>query len=114
MSSAARAPAATLNGKQPAVRWTIIGLLSVGMIIAYASRSNLSVALVDPDFIRSFGLSNTDRGVLNSAFFWAYAVLQIPAGWVVDRYGVKWPYALSFLFWCVAAAATSLAGPWSR
>ena len=102
---------------QPAVdresaktRWTIIGLLSVGMIIAYASRSNLSVALVAPDFIKSFSLTNTDRGVLNSAFFWAYAVLQIPAGWVVDRYGVKWPYAISFLFWCLAAAATATAG----
>jgi MFS family permease len=92
------------------VRWAIIGLLSLGMIIAYASRSNLSVALVAPDFIRSFNLSNTDRGLLNSAFFWAYAALQIPAGWVVDRYGVKWPYAWSFVFWCVVAAATSLAG----
>ena len=80
------------------------------MIIAYASRSNLAVALVTPDFIRSFHLSDTDRGLLNSAFFWAYAVLQIPAGWVVDRYGVKWPYAISFLFWCVASAATALAG----
>ena len=85
-------------------RWAVIGLLSLGMIIAYASRSNLSVALVTQDFIRSFHLSDTDRGLLNSAFFWAYAALQIPAGWVVDRYGVKWPYALSFLFWCLASA----------
>jgi MFS family permease len=91
-------------------RWAVIGLLSVGMIIAYASRSNLSVALVTADFIRTFHLSDTDRGLLNSAFFWAYAALQIPAGWVVDRYGVKWPYALSFLFWCLASAGTALAG----
>jgi MFS transporter, ACS family, D-galactonate transporter len=108
MSSTAASP--TVEREGPAVRWVVIGLLSLGMIIAYASRSNLSVALVAPDFIKSFNLTNTDRGVLNSAFFWAYAVLQIPAGWVVDRYGVKWPYAISFLFWCVAAAATSLAG----
>ena len=91
-------------------RWTVIGLLSVGMIIAYASRSNLAVALGTQDFIRSFHLSDTDRGLLNSAFFWAYAVLQIPAGWVVDRYGVKWPYAFSFLFWCLASAGTAMAG----
>jgi MFS family permease len=91
-------------------RWAVIGLLSLGMIIAYASRSNLSVALVTADFIRTFHLSDTDRGVLNSAFFWAYAALQIPAGWVVDRYGVKRPYALSFLFWCLASAGTALAG----
>jgi MFS family permease len=104
--AAAMAPAEEGAGR----RWAVIGLLSVGMIIAYASRSNLSVALVTKDFIRSFQLSDTDRGLLNSAFFWAYAALQIPAGWVVDRYGVKWPYALSFLFWCLASAGTALAG----
>jgi MFS transporter, ACS family, D-galactonate transporter len=89
-------------------RWTIIGLLSLGMIIAYASRSNLSVALVIPDVLTSFHLSDADRGALNSAFFWAYAALQVPAGWVVDRYGVKWTYALGFLFWCLASAGTAL------
>jgi ACS family D-galactonate transporter-like MFS transporter len=89
-------------------RWTIIGLLNAGMIIAYVSRSNLPVALTLPDFIQSFHLSDVDRGTLNSAFFWAYAALQIPAGWVVDRYGAKWPYALSFLFWCLASAGTVL------
>jgi len=90
-------------------RWTIIALLNAGMIIAYVSRSNLPVALALPDFIQSFHLSDVDRGTLNSAFFWAYAVLQIPAGWVVDRYGVKWPYALSLLFWCLASAGTVFA-----
>jgi MFS family permease len=91
------------------VRWAIICLLSLGMVLAYASRSNLSVALALPDFIKSFQLSDTGRGMLNSAFFWAYAALQIPAGWVVDRYGVKRPYAFSFLFWCLASAGTAFA-----
>jgi len=66
-------------------RWTIIALLNAGMIIAYVSRSNLPVALTLPDFIQSFHLSDVDRGTLNSAFFWSYAALQIPAGWVVCR-----------------------------
>jgi MFS family permease len=106
-ASAATAAARPSAGAR---RWTIIGLLSLGMVIAYVSRSNLSVVLVLPDFIKSFHLSDTDRGVLNSAFFWAYAVLQIPAGWVVDRYGVKLPYAVSFLFWCIASALTAFTG----
>ncbi len=97
------------SGTSSTVRWTIIGLLSLGMVIAYASRSNLSVALAMPDFIKQFRLSDTDRGTLNSAFFWTYAALQIPAGWVVDRYGVRIPYALSFLFWCLASGATAFA-----
>jgi MFS family permease len=90
------------------VRWIIIGVLSLGMIIAYVSRSALAVPLAMPGFIRSFHLSNTDRGVLNSAFFWTYAVLQIPAGWVVDRYGVKFPYSLGFALWCLASTSTAL------
>ena len=88
-------------------RWTIIGLLSLAAIIAYLSRSNIAVALATPEFIKSFHLSEIGRGMVNSAFFWAYAVLQIPAGWVVDRYGVKWPYALAVLFWCAASASTA-------
>ena len=92
----------------PPVRWAIIGVLSLGMIIAYVSRSALAVPLALPEFIRTFHLSITDRGVLNSAFFWTYAVLQIPSGWVVDRYGVKFPYFLGFTIWCLASASTAL------
>lgn len=93
-------------GKQ---RWVVVALLSLGMIIAYVSRANISVVLTLPKFIESFRLSDTDRGLVNSAFFWAYAGLQIPAGWVVDRYGVKFPYAIGFVLWCLAAAWTGLA-----
>jgi MFS transporter, ACS family, D-galactonate transporter len=91
------------------VRWSVVVLLSLGMVIAYASRSNISVALTIPDFIRAFNLSDIDRGTVNSAFFWAYTVLQIPAGWLVDQYGVRLPYALSFLFWCLVSAGTAFA-----
>jgi len=99
---------ASSTGEAPPVRWAVIGVLSLGMIIAYVSRSALAVPLALPEFIRTFHLSITDRGVLNSAFFWTYAVLQIPAGWVVDRYGVKFPYFLGFTIWCLASASTAL------
>ena len=102
------APLKSAGGEVPPVRWAIIGVLSLGMIIAYVSRSALAVPLALPEFIRSFHLSITDRGVLNSAFFWTYAVLQIPAGWLVDRYGVKFPYFLGFTIWCLASASTAL------
>jgi len=36
------------------------------------------------------------------------SVFQIPAGWGVDRYGVKFPYAFCFLLWSLASAFTSL------
>lgn len=59
------------------------------MVIAYIDRTNLSVVLALSDFKQLFHLSDMDRGLLNSAFFWSYALLQIPAGWLVDRYGAK-------------------------
>jgi len=88
-------------------RWSIIVLLCVGFIIAYFDRINLSIALASPDFKNFFRLTDVDRGTLNSAFFWTYAALQIPAGWFVDRYGVKWPYAGGFFVWSVLSAATA-------
>jgi MFS transporter, ACS family, D-galactonate transporter len=97
-----------VNSESASVRWPIIGILSVGMIIAYVSRSALSVPLAMPAFIKTFHLSVTDRGILNSAFFWTYAVLQIPAGFIVDRYGIKFPYFLGFAIWCLASASTAL------
>jgi ACS family D-galactonate transporter-like MFS transporter len=89
-------------------RWVIVGLLSIGAIIAFISRTNISAALAYKPFVEHFHLSNIDRGLLNSAFFWSYMLLQIPTGWVVDRYGVKIPYAISFVVWCLASAATGL------
>ena len=84
-------------------------LLGLGMVIAYVDRANLSVALTVPAFRDFFHLDDSDRGLLNSAFFWSYAALQIPAGWIVDRYGAKLPYTIGFVFWSLMSAATGLA-----
>ena len=93
----------------PVLRWWIIGLLSLGMIIAYVERANLSVALAVPEFKQVFGLSEADRGMLNSAFFWSYAFLQIPAGWLIDRYGVKYPVRDRLLRLELLSASTACA-----
>lgn len=90
-------------------RWLTVFLLAAGLVIAYVDRTNLSVALAAADFKQYFHLSDAQRGLLNSAFFWSYTLLQIPAGLAVDRFGVKRPITLALLFWCLASAATSMA-----
>ena len=85
-------------------RWSIVVLLCLGMVIAYIDRTALSVAIAVPEFRDHFGLTDSQRGLMNSAFFWSYALLQVPAGWIVDRVGVKYPYAGGFLFWSVVSA----------
>ena len=89
-------------------RWLIVVLLGIGAIIAYCDRTNISAALAYKPFAQHFQLSDIDRGVLNSAFFWSYMLLQIPTGWVVDRYGTKIPYAISFAVWCISSAVTGM------
>ena len=100
--------AARAGGSVDWTRWPIVGLLSIGAIIAYCDRTNISAALAYPPFVQHFQLSDIGRGVLSSAFFWSYMVLQIPAGWVVDRYGTKIPYAISFAAWCISSAITGM------
>ncbi|HJT89884.1 MAG TPA: MFS transporter [Bryobacteraceae bacterium] len=90
-------------------RWLTVCLLGAGLIIAYVDRTNLSVALASADFQHYFSLTDEQRGLLNSAFFWTYTLLQIPAGLVLDRFGVKRPLVFAFLFWCAVSAATSAA-----
>ncbi len=87
-------------------RWLVVVLLTLGVIIAYTDRINLSAAL--PAIRMNFPLSAAASGVLLSAFFWAYTVLQTPAGWVVDRFGLKWPYAAALFVWSAVSAATAL------
>ncbi|MDQ2841732.1 MAG: MFS transporter [Acidobacteriota bacterium] len=101
----------SIPGRQTTSRtWAIITLLCLAFMAAYFDRQNFSIALSDPPFKSFFQLSDSSRGLLNSAFFWSYAALQIPAGWVVDRYGVKRPFAIGFALWSLLAGATAWAG----
>lgn len=99
---AAEPHAAEVRSASAAWRWLVLALLAIGVMISFIDRVSLSAALALPAFKQQFHLSNLDRGWVNSAFFWSYAVLQIPLGWLVDRYGVKWPYAICFAIWCAA------------
>ncbi|SAL70589.1 MFS transporter [Caballeronia udeis] len=96
------------KGAQYENRWGILVLLALGLMISFVDRSSMSTALADHHFVREFGLTHVERGWLGSAVFWSYGLLQMPMGWLVDRYGVKWPYAICFVLWCLAAAATGL------
>lgn len=88
-------------------RWWLAALLVVGMIFGYGQRGALSP--VAPYIIKELGLSPAVMGVLLSAFFWVYSFMQMPAGWLVDRYGVRRSYALGYAFWSAVSALTGLA-----
>lgn len=89
-------------------RWWLMVLLTTAMLACYAHRGALSPAV--PFMIREFHLSPAVMGLLLSAFFWTYSLMQVPAGWVVDRFGVRRAYAYGFVVWSLASAFTGFAG----
>jgi MFS transporter, ACS family, D-galactonate transporter len=91
------------DGQTGWTRWLVVGLLFVAVGISFLDRGNLSVAAVP--LMKELGLSPPAMGVLLSVFFWTYAALQVPAGYVVDRFGFKSVYALAFLIWSLASGA---------
>jgi ACS family D-galactonate transporter-like MFS transporter len=90
-------------------RWTVLALLATAMVIGLLDRINFSVALAVVDFQQRFQLTDSDRGLLNSAFFWTYTAMQAPAGWVVDRYGVKRLFTIAVALWGLITACTAIA-----
>ncbi|MFN7920947.1 MAG: MFS transporter [Bryobacteraceae bacterium] len=83
-------------------------LLLFSAWLNYIDRGTLSVAA--PVIAPEFGMDPQRVGILLSAFFWTYATLQPVAGWVVDRYPVKWVYGLGFAFWTGATLLTGFSG----
>jgi MFS family permease len=77
------------------------------MVICYAHRGALSVAA--PLMMKELSLSEAEMGLLLSAFFLSYALMQVPAGWLVDRLGVRRSYAAGFIFWSAASLLTGFA-----
>ena len=92
----------------PRRRWGIALLLGFGVLVNYFDRVNLSVsrdALQD-----AFGISAVMFGYLASAYNWTYALLQLPSGLLLDRFGVRRVGIVSTVIWSVASFAAALSG----
>jgi len=74
------------------------------MTFCYAQRGTLSVAA--PFMMRELGINTETMGLMLSAFSWFYCFMQVPSGWVVDRFGVRRAYAAGFGLWSIACALT--------
>jgi MFS transporter, ACS family, D-galactonate transporter len=82
-------------------------LLAFGVIIGYFDRINLSVS---HDALRdSFGLSFVAFGYLSSAFSWTYAAMQMPAGMLLDAFGIRRVGLIGSFVWSVASFLAALA-----
>jgi ACS family D-galactonate transporter-like MFS transporter len=89
-----------------AVRWfPVLALIAVATMINYLDRTVLGIAA--PYLTRELGLTAAMMGIVFSAFSWSYALLQIPGGIFLDRYGTRTTYTLALTMW---SAFTALMG----
>jgi MFS family permease len=77
-------------------------------MINYFDRATISIAL--PLISRELALGPREKGLLLSAFFWSYALMQIPIGLCADRFNLRWLYAGAFALWSIAQGLTGFAG----
>ncbi len=99
-------PSSTNNSRLTPEFSRVLVLLSLSIFINYIDRSNLSIAA--PLLKDELHISGTQLGALLSAFFWTYSCCQLLAGWLVDRFDVKWIFAAGFFLWSSATAVTGL------
>ncbi len=82
-------------------RWTICVLVFFATTINYLDRQ--VIAILKPILEREIGLNEIEYGYIVMAFQIAYAVGMIFAGRLIDMIGTRLGYALTLIFWSIAA-----------
>ena len=91
------------------VRYSVIGGTTLAAVVLYLDRICIAeIARLD-DFQASLRLSETQTGLVLSAFFFAYALGQVPAGWLSDRFGARATLPLFICIWSLCTILTGLA-----
>ncbi|MGF6306379.1 ACS family glucarate transporter-like MFS transporter [Bradyrhizobium sp. i1.8.4] len=96
------------DARRSRVRLLIVTMLFLVTTVNYADRATLSIA--GPALSKELHLDPVAMGYVFSAFGWSYVIAQVPCGWLLDRYGSKWVYAISITVWSIFTAMQGLVG----
>jgi ACS family glucarate transporter-like MFS transporter len=86
----------------------VLGITVAMAVLLYLDRFAISVAT--PRMLDELHLDEEQMGRAVSAFFWVYALAQVPAGWLADRWGGRRMLTLSMIVWSTAMIGVGLAG----
>lgn len=89
-------------------RYWVFFLLFLFSGIAYLDRVNMSVA--GKPIAQEFGLSPIALGYLFSSFLWAYVLMMLPGGRLIDRWGTHVMAPIAAAVWSAAQMATGMVG----
>ena len=98
---------ASSNARPTSVRHLIVFVAFLASVILYLDRFCVSFA---ENYIREdLGLTKSDMTWIQSAFFWSYALAQVPSGWMSDRFGARGIYAFYIVLWSVFTGLIGMA-----
>lgn len=83
----------------PYLRWIIGLMLMFSATICYLDRQTLSV--VATDIKQEFNMTDTDYSNIVNSFLVSYAIMYTAGGWLMDRMGTRWGFALFISFWSI-------------
>ena len=93
------------------IRYRVVAVTTLMSVLLYLDRFCISFAEV---FIQEdLGLTDTQVGWMLSAFFWTYALGQVPCGWLADRFGARLMLTIYILLWSLFTGLTGAAGVFS-
>ncbi|XP_021277652.1 probable anion transporter 6, chloroplastic isoform X1 [Herrania umbratica] len=83
-------------------RYKLIGTTSLAFVICNMDKVNLSVAIIPMS--HQFGWNASVAGLVQSSFFWGYALSQLPGGWLAKIFGGRKVLEIGVLAWSLATA----------
>jgi MFS family permease len=90
-----------------AVRHQILATATVVAFLMYLDRICLAQIISSDSFQKNIHLSPDQIDWVKGSFFWAYALAQVPAGWLSDRFGTRILVTLYIALWSFFTLATS-------
>jgi sugar phosphate permease len=87
-------------------RYLVLAWFCLAAMIAYIQR--MAIGPAEGEIRESLGLSLAEMGWIMSGFYWAYALAQLPAGWMGQRCGTRWMLPASVGLSAAATAAVGL------
>ncbi|CAN6198876.1 unnamed protein product [Urochloa humidicola] len=85
-----------------AERYKLIGATSLAFVICNMDKVNLSVAIIPMS--HQFGWNSSTAGLVQSSFFWGYALSQLPGGWMAKLFGGRKVLEAGVVTWSLATA----------
>ncbi len=85
-------------------RWVILGVLWLTLLVSYFDRVAIAAAL--PFMAVDLGLTPSVMGLVSGALLLSYTLVQVPAGYLSDRFGQRRIIAAAILWWTVFSVLT--------